>query len=392
METPETIRTSLQQGEWVTSIDFKDAYFHIPIQEQSRKYLRFHIQGRNIPIQGSSLRSVHSTHGVHCSSKGGETDGHTSGYKNPPVPRRLVGEGKVPPYLSPAYPNSSKIMPRPRMGGEHREIRAGTKTGLRLCRLPVRPQVRPDPTDTGPVADPTRKDPLAASTIGLPSPAVHVLDRCVNSHREAGSPRPTPHETHTVAFQKQLENTGILREGHSNTKVSAPTFTIVAEGRQCTPRSTITPNKACSANLYRRIKRRVGHSFRRAHCKRGMVITGKQAAYKLSGTESCISGSIRVPGPLLGQDCPGSNGQHDRSGLYKQGRRHEVGPALCPIVENLDLVYQETSDSQGPTHPRPAKCSGRQTSSPDWVRPSRQSGLSFQKFSKSYATSGTGLK
>ena len=46
METPETIRTSLQQGEWVTSIDFKDAYFHIPIQEQSRKYLRFHIQGQ----------------------------------------------------------------------------------------------------------------------------------------------------------------------------------------------------------------------------------------------------------------------------------------------------------------------------------------------------------
>ena len=46
METPETIRTSLQKGEWVTSVDFKDAYFHIPIQEQSRKYLRFHIRGR----------------------------------------------------------------------------------------------------------------------------------------------------------------------------------------------------------------------------------------------------------------------------------------------------------------------------------------------------------
>ena len=39
-------RTSLQRGEWVTSIDFKDAYFHIPIQEQSRKYLRFHVQGQ----------------------------------------------------------------------------------------------------------------------------------------------------------------------------------------------------------------------------------------------------------------------------------------------------------------------------------------------------------
>ena len=46
METPETIRTSLRQGEWVTSVDFRDAYFHIPIQEQSRKYLRFHVQGQ----------------------------------------------------------------------------------------------------------------------------------------------------------------------------------------------------------------------------------------------------------------------------------------------------------------------------------------------------------
>ena len=47
LETPETIRTSLQVGEWVTSIDFKDAYFHIPIHSQSRRYMRFHIQGRS---------------------------------------------------------------------------------------------------------------------------------------------------------------------------------------------------------------------------------------------------------------------------------------------------------------------------------------------------------
>ena len=47
METPETIRTSLQAGEWVTSIYFKEAYFHIPIHSQSRKYMRFHLQGRS---------------------------------------------------------------------------------------------------------------------------------------------------------------------------------------------------------------------------------------------------------------------------------------------------------------------------------------------------------
>ena len=34
IETPETIRTSLQVREWVSSIDFKDAYFHVPIHNQ----------------------------------------------------------------------------------------------------------------------------------------------------------------------------------------------------------------------------------------------------------------------------------------------------------------------------------------------------------------------
>ena len=41
METPESIRTSLIPGEWVPSIDLSDAYLHIPIHPNSRKYLRF---------------------------------------------------------------------------------------------------------------------------------------------------------------------------------------------------------------------------------------------------------------------------------------------------------------------------------------------------------------
>ena len=36
---------------------------------------------------------------------------------------------------------------------------------------------------------------------------------------------------------------------------------MVARIRQCTDRPTITPNKACSADIYRRIKRRVGCSL-----------------------------------------------------------------------------------------------------------------------------------
>ena len=41
----------------------------------------------DLSIQGSAFRSVHSTLGVYYCSKGGETDGHTQGYKTQPVPR-----------------------------------------------------------------------------------------------------------------------------------------------------------------------------------------------------------------------------------------------------------------------------------------------------------------
>ena len=41
METPESIQRSLNAGEWVASIDHKDAYLHIPIHPRSQKYLRF---------------------------------------------------------------------------------------------------------------------------------------------------------------------------------------------------------------------------------------------------------------------------------------------------------------------------------------------------------------
>ena len=41
METADTIRRSIQPGEWVTSIDISDAYYHVPVAPAVRKYFRF---------------------------------------------------------------------------------------------------------------------------------------------------------------------------------------------------------------------------------------------------------------------------------------------------------------------------------------------------------------
>ena len=251
-------------------------------------------------------------------------------------------------------------MPRTRLACEFGKVRAGTKADLRFCRLPVRPQSRSGPTHTGPVAESSGQNIRNTITTDLSGPAVHVPDRFANSHREASSPRLTTHETHTVASQKQLEGTRITRKGDRNSQVPAPSLTMVATGRQRSYRPTITPNKTCSANLNKRIKRGVGRSLKRTHCKRVMVPTRKQAAHKLSGVKSSLSSTERVPRPLYRQDSTCSNRQHYSSIIHKQRRRHEVGPTVRPTMENLDLVYQTSSNSQSPTHSGPAERGSRQ--------------------------------
>ena len=41
MDTPDTVRAMLRRGLWCTSIDLKDAFFHVPVHRAHRKYLRF---------------------------------------------------------------------------------------------------------------------------------------------------------------------------------------------------------------------------------------------------------------------------------------------------------------------------------------------------------------
>ena len=53
METADSIRHSIRPGEWVTSIDISDAYFHIPVAPAARKYFRFVVDG--VPYQFRAL-------------------------------------------------------------------------------------------------------------------------------------------------------------------------------------------------------------------------------------------------------------------------------------------------------------------------------------------------
>ncbi len=70
METLSSILRDLQQGMWMISLDLKDAYLHIPIIPQHRKFLRFALrdhQGilRIIPMGSPPIRFGHRSQGIY---------------------------------------------------------------------------------------------------------------------------------------------------------------------------------------------------------------------------------------------------------------------------------------------------------------------------------------
>ena len=46
METVKSVRQAMRLNDWAVSIDLTDAYLHVPIHHQSRKYLRFVHEGQ----------------------------------------------------------------------------------------------------------------------------------------------------------------------------------------------------------------------------------------------------------------------------------------------------------------------------------------------------------
>ena len=299
---------------------------------------------QSLSVQSTTLWPVHSSHGVHCHSQRGQMAGNEKGYKDPPVPRRLVGQSYLPPGLSSTNSNPSQPLSRAGLASKRGEIRTGTQTSFQFLRLPVRFDRRQGQTHHRTLGDPTNQDTGDVNQPSVSGPESNVPGRITDCHRKVSTLGQVTYETHTVAPQKQLESTRKSGEDHPHSKDTPPPPEMVAGGKQCYHRSTLTPSSTCAADLYRRIKRRVERSLKRAHGKGKLVNPRKQTAHKLP----------RVKGSSH------SYRQHHGGSLHKQGGGNEVGAPVCLTLENTDLVHQKSSNRQSSTYSRPSERDSRQ--------------------------------
>ena len=107
METQRAIRKALTQGDWVTSTDLRDAYFHIPVRPTARKYLHF-TQGPLLQpdLCAKRILQSHGDSGSHIS-----LPKHQSSH----IPGRLAPQSQIVPTMLPIYCNNTAPNQQPRI-------------------------------------------------------------------------------------------------------------------------------------------------------------------------------------------------------------------------------------------------------------------------------------
>ena len=129
METPESIRTFLIPGEWVSSIDLSDTYLHIPIHPNSRKYLRFCYKS-GVPVHLPPIQTSNSPPGLYNDCKGSEANGPLQRTQSSPIPGQLADQVPVSGGSPSEY--SSGGRPNPVLGLDNKsgKIRTETYSGV----------------------------------------------------------------------------------------------------------------------------------------------------------------------------------------------------------------------------------------------------------------------
>ena len=135
---------------------------------------------------------------------------------------------------------------------------------------------------------------------------------------------------------------------------------MVDQGDKCLNRTTFTSLESCRSDLYRRLKRRLGCSFRRRHSKRRLVSSRKSSSHKFPGTKSGPTGLEKVPVTGTRQSSSSGHRQHHGCGIHQQGRRYEVRLTLCPSMVTPMLVQSETGSPTGQAHTWASECNCRQ--------------------------------
>ena len=180
---------------------------------------------------------------------------------------------------------------------------------------------------------------------------------CLNGEDGPGG---TPsHEALSVSSQGALEISSVAGQPPSLDSCHFCTPRLVAESCKRDERRRPSSQRPQYPTLYRRLKRRLGHSLRSKIYQGSVVRPGKKATRKHPRVEGDFTGPSKFQGPVPGPNSFSCNGQLDSGSLHKQTRRNSLSRDVRSPVEDHDLVPPLSHNFKGQTHSRVSECDGR---------------------------------
>ena len=358
VETVASVFLSVRVGDFLASINLKDAYFQIPVHQSSRKLLRFLSDG-TVPVQGPVLRTVDCPAGLHQGVCSGLCLGTLPRDSSSQVPQRLAGPRLFGDGGQTARPGPSLALSLPQDSDKQGEVPSHT---LADCKLP-----RYDHRYRG---HQHFSVPCAGQEISVGGGDVLCF---VHSPRsalagdlgspgfigEAGSAQSTSNALSAVAFEDALVSRvgsylppgGLVPGGEGG-------FVLV-DGAGLSPQGgSIRDTRSGFTPVLGQVSVGVGRTPPRS-CRVQGVVGVEVAAHQSSQNESFVSGTAVISGVGRRSPCDRDMRHLDGGGLHQQTGRDGL---LFPL-----LVGQPASEvDRESRHPprrqvstRAVQCSGR---------------------------------
>ena len=228
-------------------------------------------QRRHLPVHQPPLRASNSPPHFHQYSQRGKTDGFAIRNQTPPIPGQLVDPCPLRTTMHGPNTKTTKVGERFGLYSKPQEVRTQTISEVQLPGLPLF-------TRFGSCEAHARQVDQASGDV--PSPLLEVCYQCKDSYvhhwiacinGEDCKIVQDAYETFSVASQNSLEISDT--SGHTDPLESEDDTTrgMVVRPSKCATRRTSPPQGTQKTDIYRCLKRRLGHSLRSKLYRRALV-------------------------------------------------------------------------------------------------------------------------
>ena len=268
-------------------------------------------QVSTLSVHLSSLRPTHGPPNFYNDCKGGETHGPLQRHQNSPILGQLAHQGQVSGRRTTEHSDRGGPDSVLRLDNQPGEVRTPTHPGILICGLPIPSRFSPCKTHDRQMAQTSGLDPENKVKAGFDCKMFDVTNWATRLNGEDG-PRGSPsHETLRVAFQGALEISSILGHPPSLVRDHISSPRLVAKPCQCSEWIKTSSQRPQFPALYRRLKRRFGHSLKARLLKRAVVIQAEKPTHECSRAK-------RIPGLVSELNSAGSIRKHNSGSLHKQ--------------------------------------------------------------------------